>query len=53
MVEQERFKTMLKKMVEETENAKFQSSDELIKALIDELTNGKSVADNNSGIQAK
>ncbi|WP_175631917.1 hypothetical protein [Virgibacillus siamensis] len=37
MVEQERFKHMLKKMIEDTENAKFQSSEELIQALVYEL----------------
>lgn len=44
MVEQERYKDMLKKMIEETENEKFQSSEELIKALIHELTNGNPIA---------
>ncbi|MGP4105590.1 hypothetical protein [Virgibacillus sp. L01] len=43
MVEQERYKNMLKKMIDETENSKFQSSEELIQALIQELTNGKSI----------
>ncbi|SDQ24894.1 hypothetical protein [Virgibacillus salinus] len=41
MVEQERYKNMLKRMIDETENLKFQSSEELIQALIQELTNGK------------
>ncbi|MFC4557539.1 hypothetical protein ACFO3D_04875 [Virgibacillus kekensis] len=40
MVEQERYKDMLKKMIEETEKDKFQSSEEVIKALVTELTRG-------------
>ncbi|WP_174614287.1 hypothetical protein [Virgibacillus ihumii] len=47
MVEQERFKHMLKKLIEETENAKFQSSEELINALIHELSAG------NNNLQTK
>ncbi|GAA0589794.1 hypothetical protein GCM10009001_02170 [Virgibacillus siamensis] len=43
MVEQEKFKHLLEKLIEDTENAKFQSSEELINALIHELG-----ADNNS-----
>lgn len=47
MVEQERFKDMLKKMIEDTENAKFKSTEELIQALVHELS-----TDNNN-LQAK
>ena len=38
MGEQEKYKKMLKKMIEQTERNKIQSSDQLIQALINEIT---------------
>ncbi|MFD2629181.1 hypothetical protein [Oceanobacillus kapialis] len=38
MLEQEKFKTMLKKVIQDTENQNIQSSQEMIQALINELT---------------
>ncbi|GAB3056852.1 hypothetical protein [Virgibacillus ainsalahensis] len=39
MNEQERYKNLLKKMIDETENYNIKSSQELIQTLIKELTN--------------
>lgn len=39
MVEQERYKNMLKKVIDETESEKIQTSEELIRTLVKELTN--------------
>lgn len=38
MREQEKYKKMLKKMIDQTESNKIQSSDQLIQALINEIT---------------
>ena len=38
MGEQERYKNMLRKVIDATENEKIQTSEELIRTLIDELT---------------
>ncbi|GGN53600.1 MULTISPECIES: hypothetical protein [Oceanobacillus] len=38
MGEQERYKNMLRKIIDETENEKIQTSEELIRTLINELT---------------
>lgn len=38
MVEQERYKYLMEKMINETENAKIQSAEELIQKLISELS---------------
>ncbi|WP_205520058.1 hypothetical protein [Virgibacillus doumboii] len=46
MVEQEHYKNMLKKMIEDTENAKFESTEELVQALIQELKHGSPIANN-------
>lgn len=43
--EQERYKILLKKMIDQTENFKFQSSEELIQALVDELTKNRFFSD--------
>ncbi|GGB55188.1 hypothetical protein GCM10011409_36000 [Lentibacillus populi] len=37
MGDQEKYKLMLKKLIEQTENFKIQSSEELIQALVNEL----------------
>ncbi|WP_176555884.1 hypothetical protein [Virgibacillus ndiopensis] len=52
MGEQERYKKMLKKMIDETENFKIQSSEELIQALIYELKESSSLT-RNINVQSK
>ncbi|WP_188454149.1 hypothetical protein [Virgibacillus oceani] len=52
MGEQERYKKVLRKMIDETENFKIQSSEELIKALIHELKESSPLA-RNINIQSK
>lgn len=39
MSEQEKYKLMLKKIINETEKERIQTSEELIRTLVDELTN--------------
>ncbi|MCM3740239.1 hypothetical protein M3210_08150 [Oceanobacillus luteolus] len=39
MGEQERYKNMLKKVIDATENEKIQTSEDLIRTLVNELTN--------------
>ncbi|WP_199794669.1 hypothetical protein [Lentibacillus sp. Marseille-P4043] len=46
MGEQEQYKMMLKKMIDQTENFKIQSSEELIQALVKELTRSTIVSEN-------
>ncbi|WP_165769038.1 hypothetical protein [Virgibacillus profundi] len=46
MGEQEKYKKMLKKVIDETESYKIQSSEELIQMLIKELTNGTELKGN-------
>lgn len=46
MVEQEHFKNMLEKMIEETENDQFESTEQLVQALIQELKHGVPIANN-------
>ncbi|WP_249871329.1 hypothetical protein [Oceanobacillus saliphilus] len=43
MVEQERYKNMLQRLIDETENQNIRTSEQLIKMLISELTNSKSL----------
>lgn len=46
MHEQEKYKNMLKKMIDETENHKIQTSEELIQLLISEIKNSTSLNGN-------
>lgn len=46
MREQEKYKHMMKKVIDQTENHKIQSSEELIQLLINELTNGTDIKGN-------
>jgi hypothetical protein len=46
MGESERYKVMLKEVIEATENEKIQTSEEMIRTLIDELTNKIGVKSN-------
>lgn len=41
MLEQEKFKMMLTKVIHETENQHIQSSQEMVQAIIDELTHDR------------
>ena len=41
MQEQEQYKKMLKKVIDATESEKIQTSEELIRTLINELTNNR------------
>ena len=43
MQEQEQYKKMLRKVIDATENEKIQTSEELIRTLINELTNNHSL----------
>lgn len=43
MHEQEQYKKMLKKVIDETETKKIQTSEELIRTLVTELTNNYSL----------
>ncbi|WP_199860660.1 hypothetical protein [Oceanobacillus damuensis] len=43
MVEQEKYKNMLQRIIEETENQNIRSSEQLIKMLISELSNNESL----------
>ncbi|WP_176330279.1 hypothetical protein [Oceanobacillus rekensis] len=43
MVEQEKYKSMLRRMIDETEKQNIHSSEELIKMLINELSGNKSL----------
>lgn len=47
MVEQERYKHLMKKLINETENSKIQSAEEMIQKLISELSGEKSYTANN------
>ncbi|WP_176447895.1 hypothetical protein [Lentibacillus sp. CBA3610] len=42
MVEQERYKHLMEKLIKETENKKIQSADEMIQKLISEISGRKS-----------
>ncbi|MFD1039953.1 hypothetical protein ACFQ3N_16395 [Virgibacillus byunsanensis] len=53
MVEQEIYKNMLKKVIDETESFKIQSSEELIQALINEITDSSSKTRKNRSFQTK
>lgn len=46
MGEQEKYKNILKKVIDETENHRIQSSEELIQLLIHELKNGADFKEN-------
>lgn len=52
MVEQEQYKNMLKKVIHETESFKIQSSEELIKKLIDELSKINPITNQNNSVNS-
>ncbi|MEC5422874.1 hypothetical protein QGM71_05090 [Virgibacillus sp. C22-A2] len=52
MGEQEKYKYMLKKIIDETESHKIQSSEELIKTLINELTHGSVIVNKTTQSQS-
>ncbi|WP_382399518.1 hypothetical protein [Lentibacillus salinarum] len=46
MVEQERYKYLMKKLITETENSRIQSAEEMIQKLVSELSGEKSYKPN-------
>lgn len=52
MKEQEQYKNLLKKLINETENFKIQSSEELIQTLVNELAKFNPIASKANNIQA-
>lgn len=53
MREQDRFKNILEKMIKETENHKIKSSQELIQALIYELTSGHMIIEKSGNTETE
>lgn len=53
MSEQEKYKNMLRRVIEETESHKIKSSQELVQTLVSELTNSVSAKRNKTGTVAK
>ncbi|HLR41481.1 MAG TPA: hypothetical protein VK091_07365, partial [Virgibacillus sp.] len=51
MKEQEQYKKLLKKIIHETESLKFQSSEELVQALVKELAQFNPLANKANNIQ--
>ncbi|WP_167751317.1 hypothetical protein [Lentibacillus salicampi] len=46
MVEQERYKHLMKKLIKETESARIQTAEELVKKLVSELSGESSYSPN-------